>query len=189
MGNRNVLIEAGAHEYVGYFGLHGQIDRGYPLEERPEEPLTGAIYEQEYTLLKDAVTEDGEPLERLNGFPLKVGLRKFLRGRVVTDKKEVMILLMPPVLRELISVPGWQLGVECSAHAAVAVKQDDGTEVGIPLNPDDVLPPKGASHYPVGESPEEQRMAEMVMEATLVDDEADELEEILQDAKDGVYGD
>lgn len=178
--SRKVLIEASAHSYVGYFRLDGQqIDRGYPLEERPEEPPTGSVYEREYVLLKDAVDEEGKLIERLNGFPLRAGPRKFLRGRVVTDQKEAMVLLLPSFLREMVEVFDIVVGMPM----VVAVKHDDA-EVGIQLQDGDIPPPEGASHYPVGESPEEQRMAEMVMEA--VDDE---LADIRNDVKDGVYDD
>ncbi len=191
---KKVLIEAATHEFVGYFDFAGrQIDRGYPLEERPDEPPVGTIYEREYTLLKDVVTEDGEPIERLDGFPLKVGPRKFLRGRLVTDKKEAAKLLMPPLLRELVAqlrASGADVDVDCLNEvipSAVAITMADGTEVGIALKDGDIPPPKGASTYPVGESPEERRMAEMVATATVVDGELDEVEEIREDVKNGVF--
>lgn len=165
MSSRKVLIEACAHSYVGYFRLDGQqIDRGYPLEERPEEPPTGTVYEREYVLLKDAVDEDGKSLERLNGFPLSAGPRKFLCGRIVTDQKEAAVLLLPSFLREMAKVTEIEI-VGAPVVTVVAVKQADGAEIGILLQTDDVSPSEGASHYPVGESLEELRMAEMVHEA------------------------
>lgn len=157
MSSRKVLIEADARNYVGYFGLDGQIDRGYPLEERPKEPPTGSVYERDYVLLKEAVDENGKPIEMLDGFLLRAGPRKFLRGCVVH---------MPPALQEFASVLGARLGVECIVcTTAVIVRNADGTEVSIPLNPDDVPPPAGVSDHAVGESPEERRMTEMVSEA------------------------
>lgn len=176
---KKVLIEAAVHNYVGYFGFEGQIDRGYPLEERPEEPPTGSVYEREYVLLKDAVDEEGKTIERLNGFPLKAGPRRFLRGRVVTDQEEATALLMPPFLRELVRQLGELVEVEVAQGAVlptvVAVRQVDGTEVGILLRDKDTAPLEGVSPYPIGESPEEI--------------EAAEIEQIREDAKNGVYDD
>mgnify|MGYP001577442592 CR=1 FL=1 len=180
---KTVLIEAVGQDYVGYFGTDGrQIGPGYPVEECPAPPV-GSVCEREYVLLKDVTTEDGESIERLDGFPLKVGLKTFLRGRVVTDQKEATALLMPPFLREFIIQLGRLVDVEAmlmggTTPKVVAITAADGTEVGIPMGDKDTAPPVGASPYPVGESPEEIAEADAKADAEWVDDFDDEDEEV-----------
>lgn len=198
---KQVLIEAVGVDCVGYFNVTGrQIGRGYPVEERPANLPTGTVYEQEYTLLRDVSTDDGELIDKLDGFPLKVGPRTFLRGRVVTDPKEAGALLMPSSLRRLVDLCGadWAKGeVEFLGGATiptvVAVKTADGTEVGVVLQDNDVRPPAGASPYPVGESPEELAEADAKADPEWEDfddeEETDEVAQIREDAKDGVYED
>ncbi|MBI2523777.1 hypothetical protein HYW11_00975 [Candidatus Peregrinibacteria bacterium] len=165
---KRMLIEATGQEFVGYFGPNGrQMDRGYLIEKRPAAPPAGTVYELEYTLLRDAVTEDGEPIEKLDGFPLKVGPKKFLRGRLVKDPKEAEALIRPPLVRKIVSQLRKQ-GVDVSvmfSHSetpsVVAIIMADGAEVGIPMGDKDTAPPEGASPYPVGESPEEVSEAEI----------------------------
>lgn len=190
--SKQVLLKATGNEYVGYFGVDNrQIDRGYPVEERSATPPVGTIYEQEYTLLSGVTTEDGELIEKLDGFPLKVGRRTFLRGRVVTDPKEATALLTPPFLRELVRQLGELVEVEATVIGGatlkvVAIATADGTEVGILLGDKDTAPPDGASPYPVGESREEVAEAEAKADAEWGEDFGDELAELIgKEAADG----
>lgn len=159
--SRQVLLEAMENDYVAYCGTDGRQIGGFPVGERPATPPVGTIYECEYTLLSEVTTEDGELIEKLDGFPLKVGPRKFVRGRVVTNQKEAEALLMPPLLWEFVSqlkelVRRVETMMIDGTHPkVVAITTADGTEVGILLGDKDTTPPEGASPYPVGESPEE----------------------------------
>lgn len=189
---QDVLLSAVERTFVGYFGANGQIGTGIPAHERPAEPPIGAVYEQEYVLYQDIELEDGSILKLQQLQPEKIALKKFLRGRVVTDRKEVMTLLMPIVLQELVIALGALVRVEGGVPAAVAVKQTDGTEIGIPLQDGDIPPPEGASPYAVGESPEELMVAEAQAYAERCQDyldSEDEVEQIRRNVKDGVYDD
>lgn len=123
-----------------------------------EEPATlpkGTVGTQEATILEGITLSDGTQIPGLQSMVIAIGPRTFLRGRLVTDQKEAIALLTSPFLQEIVSQLGELVDVAAlgAVPTVVAVIQGDGTEVGIPLEDGDVLPPEGASPYAVGESP------------------------------------
>lgn len=162
MTNRTQVTLAGVEKrYITYQGVDPGSGCAKFEEGTPHEVPVGAIVQQTARVLMDVLTSDGEKFPGIEGFPLEVGPRIFLRGRVV-EGEEAQKLLVPPELRELQAMLGGMLEVEVMTIGSegenlrvVAITQSDGTEVALPLRDDDVPPPKDASPYAVGESPEE----------------------------------
>lgn len=185
---RDVLLMAIERTFVGYFGTGGQIGTGIPVHERPAEPPVGTVYEQKYILYQDIELEDGTVLQLQCLSSEKTAPREFLRGKHAPAGEFYQQL--PEVAQMILDdmvIQGALSGTQVEELVGILVKGTSGDYVAaFSLMPGDVPPPVGASEYAVGESPEEQRMAEMGEEA-IADDEADELAEIRQAVKDGVY--
>lgn len=161
MENRmQVTLSGVERKMIVYMGADPQY--GAKVEEGiPHEMPIGTVIRQTATWLTDLKTFDGKKLLGIKGLALAAGPREFLRGRVV-EGEEAQQLLVPPEMRELQAMLGGVIEVEVMTIGGgeehlrvVAIKQKDGTEVGVILQAGDIAPPPDASRYAVGESPEE----------------------------------
>lgn len=117
----------------------------------------GTVVRQRVTLLTEVTTSDGKKLPGLNGFLLESGPQEFLRGRLVTPPHGAVE--EGPLIAEMEELR--VMGVEVLVIGGrrkkpiVEVLRADGSRAEFRFVEGSIPPPKDASPYAVGESPEE----------------------------------